>query len=213
MALFDMDGVFTHGDTMFELLRSQLVRSPLKIVRALPFLFRSAFGDRPTKTKANGRLMEIAVADLTQSQYTALVETTARRLAASKKFVQPDAVVEVKKHQANGKVLIITGSERRMARAYLTNLGLTDVDIESSELTFSGSGAKLTAHLIGPAKVKRLKELAIPFESLPFYTDSRADLPVARLTAHTTLVNPNAKTRDAFEREIPNLTVVRWEAK
>lgn len=198
---------------MFELLKSQLLRSPSKVLRALPYLMKSAFGDRPTKTRANGVLMEIAVASLTQEQYAALVEDAAKQLANNTRFVQPDAVAEVKKHQSTGTVLIITGSERQMARAYLNNLGLTDVEIESSELDFSGPNAKLTAHLIGPAKVARLEELGIPVASLPFYTDSRADLPVARLAAHTTLVNPNTKTRVAYEQEIPNLTVVNWPAK
>ena len=115
--MYDLDGVITRKDTFTALVVGQLMRSPLRLLRALPVLVNMLRGKKP---EASRRIAEIALAGMTDTDYTALATQLGRKIAADTKWMRFSAVQRIRhQHESGAPIIIATATERRLAEALL----------------------------------------------------------------------------------------------
>lgn len=206
--VFDLDGVLARRDTMAELIRRQLTSNPARAVIAiLPAaawtVLRKSPGFRVLMSRVLGR---IALSGLSDEQYCDLAGRTGCALGADPAWLIADGIAALRGHLSAGDdVVVTTGSEERLSRAFLSAAGLPDVALIATHLRF-GRLAHYANHNLGPRKVPNLQGRVVDL----FYTDSALDLDVARVATRTILVNPNARLERQFRSEVADLSVARW---
>lgn len=210
--VFDLDGVLTTHDTMGHFGRSRLGRKPARLAVAIPFLLLTRVHALPAVSAwAAGVVTRITLGAMPHADYVAEADAVGSALATVPGFVMADGVAALRAHvDAGDTVVICTGSEVSLIRGFLRELDLGDVTLYSSEFAHDGRRVVMVRHNVGRVKVETLASLGLPIAEAIFYTDSVADLPLARVAAHTHLINPDGRTRRAFERQVPSLTVHAW---
>jgi phosphatidylglycerophosphatase C len=227
--VFDLDGVIASHDTMAVLVRRQLLSSPRRAIAGLfPALGWSLLRGVPAlRVRFSRMLGRVALARLTSEQYRRLAQGIGVELGADPAWTIPQGLAAVRRHLAAGDdVVVTTGTEFLLARAFLDALGLDGVDLVATTARFDGDvggdgdddrdGASASRpgragydnHNLGAQKVNNLARREIDL----FYTDSDLDLPVAALAAHTILVNPDSRLVRLFSSRVASLEVVRWES-
>lgn len=207
--IFDLDGVIARHDTMAVIIQRRLTSHPGRALRgAIPAAAWLALRGVPAlRIRMSRALGRVALSGLTAEQYAALASAIGAELGRDPSWSFPAGVVAVSRHLAAGdEVVVTTGTEAILARAFLNAVGLPGVVLVATTLAFAGRSARYSDHNMGPRKVTNLDGRGGDI----FYTDSDLDLPLARLSAHTILVNPSNRLAKVFAREIPALTVERW---
>jgi len=212
VALFDLDGVLTTGDTMAELITARLLRQPLRLIVAIP-LFLAALMARPhgrLRPALNRGLVLLALRGLTDHDYSALAAQFGRELGARPRFRRDRAVREAAEAATRMRTVVVTASEHMLARAYLDAVGLSGCELLASSRSPGGGRVRLAQHNIGAAKVAAVRAAGIDPSECSLHTDSSSDLPLAEAVATVTLVNPSARTIRVIRDRVPQLEIVRW---
>lgn len=210
LVVFDLDGVIARSDTMAVLLQKQLLSHPLRaIAGAIPaagwYLLRGLPGMRARMSRALGRA---ALSGLDAKQYRKLATDVGVELGRDPKWTIAQGAAAIRSHLAAGDdVVVTTGTEEIVARAFLDTIGLGEVRMIATTLRFGGAIVHYENHNLGAQKVANLGATRMDL----FYTDSNMDLPLARLSEGTVLVNPSTRLARLFERRIASLEIVRWE--
>lgn len=207
--VFDLDGVIASHDTMAALIQRQLLSNPLRaIVGALPAIAWTFLRRFPgTRVRMSRALGSIALSGLTRERYVTLAAEVGRTLGTDPAWVIPSGLAAIRQHLDDGDVVVVTtGTEELLSRAFLDTLGLQRVMLVATTARFGRAFARYDNHNLGERKVANLDGRVIDL----FYTDSDLDLAVAKLSARTVLVNPDARLERVFRAEIADLTVVNW---
>ena len=116
LVIYDLDGVITLKDTFTALVIRRLVRSPLRLLRALPKAVTMVCG---RKEEASRKIAEIALAGMTDASYCALADQLGREIAADTRSIRPCAVQLIRRQHASGaRIVVATATERRLASRY-----------------------------------------------------------------------------------------------
>jgi len=116
--------------------------------------------------------------------------------------IYPQAASLLFAYQRQGtRIVMITGADEVVARAYGEALGISDVISNRLRL----DGAKITGLeeplCYGPGKValadKFLTGLDLTLNDTAFYSDSHADLPLLEAVGRPVVLNPNSQLREA----------------
>jgi phosphatidylglycerophosphatase C len=208
--VFDLDGVIARSDTMAVLIQGRLTSHPGRAIGgALPaaawFVLRGLPGARIRMSRALGR---VALSGLSVESYRALAVEVGTRLGRDPGWTIAGGLAAIRQHLNDGDdVVVTTGTEATLARAFLDTIGLAKVELVATILRFDGRSAHYENHNMGRNKVTNLDGRRIDL----FYTDSDLDLPLAKLSERTILVNPDAHLGRVFAGQVKNLTTVRWE--
>lgn len=207
--VFDLDGVIARNDTMAVLvtrrLRSSLRQSLLGIGPGVAWYALRGFG--PARVRLSRTLGGVALLGLTADEYAALAAETGTELGNDPSWTIAEGKAAITRHlDAGDSVVVTTGTEQILARAFLDAIGLPGVELIATTLRFEGDHPHYANHNLGAQKVHNLAGRPIDL----FYTDSDLDLPVAELAARTVLVNPDAAMEKRFRSHICALDVQRW---
>jgi phosphatidylglycerophosphatase C len=208
--VFDLDGVLARGDTMASLIQQRLFSHPLRAARgALPAAGWFLLHRFPAaRIRLSGALGRIALSGMTAAQYNELARGMGVRLGDDPGRRIAEGVAAITRHLRDGdEVVVTTGAEHTVARAFLDQVGLRDASLIATTIGFDRKGVRYENHNLGRRKAENLGQRSIDL----FYTDSDLDLPVALLSKQTILVNPDSRVTRLFRRHIANLTIVRWK--
>lgn len=208
--IFDLDGVIARRDTMAVIIQRQLTSHPSRaIAGALPALAWLLLRGLPTvRIRMSRALGRVALRGLTADQYGLLAGEIGTELGRDPGWSFAEGVAAVTRHLADGdEVVVTTGTEHLLARAFLDAVGLAGVDLVATTLRFRGRAVLYVNHNMGQQKVTNLGGRGGDV----FYTDSDLDLPLAKLSDRTYLVNPGARLARVFARRIAHLTIETWD--
>ena len=141
---------------------------------------------------------------------TAALTRLGREFAATPSWLYRDGIECARKHLDEGhRVIVVTASQRHLARALLDGVGLEHAELFASDLTRCLGGLELFPHNYGARKREALESAGIdrPWELM--YTDSVADLPTLRVTQQQVLVNPSRSARQRLTRLFPETLSTR----
>jgi phosphatidylglycerophosphatase C len=208
--LFDLDGVLLRGDAFTVLIRHALTRRPWRLIPAAVLLTtsRALPLDGPGRPAVNRVLVRLALRGIDEPRYEALAAQIGTKLAQSA-FRNDPLIEEVCRcREAGSRVLVVTATERRLARSYLDGVGLGGIELVASELTFPNDRpVGLSLYNIGPQKVCSLIGLEVDLGGCLFYTDSASDLPLMKRVAECVLVAPSRATQKAVRLAKPPITI------
>lgn len=210
LVVFDLDGVIASHDTMAALVRRQLLSNPIRaVVGALPAVAWTLLPAFPrARVRMSRTLGSIALSGLTRSRYVVLADGVGRRLGGDPAWVIAQGLAAIRHHvEVGDDVVVTTGTEATLSRAFLDALGLQGVRLIATTVHFGRVRAHYDNHNLGDRKAANLGAPKVDL----FYTDSDLDLAVARLSARTVLVNPDDRMERLFRTQVGDLTVVRWE--
>jgi len=208
--IFDLDGVIARHDTMAVIIQRRLTSHPGRAIRgAIPAATWLALRGIPRlRIRMSRALGGSALSGLTAGEYAALAAEIGTELGLSPGWSFAAGVDAVSRHIADGdEVIVTTGTEQLLARAFLDAVGLPGVTLVATTLEFDGRSVRYSNHNMGQQKVTNLGGRGGDV----FYTDSDIDLPLALLSARTFLVNPSARLVRVFQHQIANLTIETWE--
>jgi phosphatidylglycerophosphatase C len=208
--LFDLDGVLLRGDAFTVLIRHALKRRPWRLFPAAALLTASLAlpPGGPGRFGVNRALGRLALRGIDETRYHALAVRIGTELAQD--VFRHDSLIEeaCRCREAGSRVIVVTATERRLARSYLDAVGLGDIELVASELTFPDNRqASLDTYNIGPQKVCSLIGLDVDLANCLFYTDSATDLPLMKRVAECVLVAPKRATQRAVRLAKPPITI------
>jgi phosphatidylglycerophosphatase C len=158
----------------------------------------------PGRFGINRALVRLALRGTDETRYGALAVRIGTELAQS--AFRNDSLIEeaCRCREAGSRVIVLTATERRLARSYLDAVGLGGIELVASELTFPNNRpASLATYNIGPQKVCSLIGFDVDLASCLFYTDSATDLPLMKRVAKCVLVAPSSATERAVRLAKP----------
>lgn len=196
LVIYDLDGVITLKDTFTALVIRRLVRSPLRLLRALPKAVTMVCG---RKEEASRKIAEIALAGMTDASYCALADQLGREIAADTRWIRPCAVQLIRRQHASGaRIVVATATERRLAESLLAAAEVPYDLLSASLLDSTPSGLTVSDHRVGARKKDALLELNVPIPRAEFVTDSMTDLPTAKAASSVVLIGASKRTQRRF---------------
>lgn len=198
VVVYDLDGVITRKDTFTALIVTRLVRSPLRLLRAIPLIL---LGIRGWKAEFSQKITEIALAGMAGDKYEELAEQLGRKFGSEAKWIRAQTVEKMRKEYDSGhRIVIATATERRLAEALLAAAEVPYDQLSASLLVSTPAGLKIGDHRVGARKLAALLELDVPISRSQFVTDSTTDLPTAEAAGCVVLVGASKRTRRRFGR-------------
>ncbi|MCR8670103.1 haloacid dehalogenase-like hydrolase [Agrococcus sp. HG114] len=191
-AVLDLDGVLTTRDTFAALLTAAALRAPVAGARSAPELVRwlRAGHDVPRHAAASRDVARSLLRGMTEPQYEALAAAVGARLgavAARRSMLEVAAGLR----RAGAHVVVATGSEHRLAAAFLAAAGVEHDLLLASTLRWTPTGPEFDRHIRGEGKLSALREAGVDIERRRFWTDSFDDFPTAAAAASVVLVAPS----------------------
>jgi phosphatidylglycerophosphatase C len=189
VALFDLDGVLVRGDSFAMFMHRAgavrwrratgfaglLVAAPLALFRA-------------QRSRAIRVVVRAALVGMSTEELHRRTAAFGKALAEDPRRVLRDGVAAVRGHLAAGeRVIVVTASEEKLARAFLDALGLDQVELVASQ-------ARPTVHNRGAAKVRQLAARGVGSRWQVAYSDSLTDLPMLLGARRAVLVNASPRT-------------------
>jgi phosphatidylglycerophosphatase C len=133
-----------------------------------------------------------ATVGMPEETYTLLARRFARRHAPGRAIAA--SVARLREHQAEGhRIVVVTGSEERLAREICAALGLADVEVVGSTLVRRRGALAADVHCYGPRKLVRLAEAGHESPFVCAYTDSSTDLPLLLAAVGRFVVEPKPR--------------------
>ncbi|QMU97235.1 haloacid dehalogenase-like hydrolase [Microbacterium esteraromaticum] len=212
---FDLDGVLSRSDTMAAVVSARLrsrpwLACPIAILAAVAALAPAHGRLRP---RCNRAIVHIALAGLQEHEYRHLVRSVARRLASRPGNTSPWIIEALRRAHRDGSAIVTTATERHLATEYLRLIGIEGLPIQASEFRFQRQGPRFARHNVGDAKSTALRASRAQAGLERLYTDSASDLPLARLSTSTVLVEPSRRSLRAFEGSGLSFMTARWTAR
>ncbi|HTQ37074.1 MAG TPA: HAD family hydrolase [Steroidobacteraceae bacterium] len=214
LALFDLDGTLTRGDTFRQFVPRLLARHPARWPRAL--LLPPPVLAYALRLIGRGALKGAVLRRLFRGLPRATVEGYARRYAAAVVPAQmyPEAVAVLRAHLAAGDHVVVMSASPDL---YVPEIGrLLDVhEIHCTRIRWRGE--RLDGDLDGPnlrdhQKALMLAALRAAHPGLPViaYGNSAADLEHMALCEEGVYVNGSARMRRRLAALHPQIRVVQW---
>lgn len=198
-AVLDLDGVLSTRDTFATLLVEAARRSPLLGLRSTPELVRwlRAGHDVPRHAVASREVARGLLRGMTEAQYDRLAHDVGTRMG---RVAARRAMVEVARdlRRAGAHVAVATGSEQRLATAFLAAAGIEHDLLLASTLRWTQDGPVFDRHIRGASKLAAIREAGIDIERRRFWTDSFDDHPTAEAAASVVLVAPSRHSAARF---------------
>jgi phosphatidylglycerophosphatase C len=200
VAVFDLDGTLTFGDTLRQFLTDFLRRHPRRCLGLwrLPFaVLGYAAADRD-----RGRLKSRVIRMVMRGESRAVIDTCAESFASTlvqRRRLRPAALAVLETHRAAGDHLVLLSASPDL---YVPRIGraLGFERTLCTELEWRGErldGALRTANRRGAEKLRCLEWLRTQYPGLPIaaYGNSASDLDHMRHADKALLVNANAAAR------------------
>lgn len=200
--VFDLDGVLSRADTMAAVVFQRLRRKPwlLLPVAGLAMVAAIAGARRDVRPRCNRAIVHIVLRGVTRSEYEALAQYVARRLATRAGNVDDDVLRAVREAYARGDALVSTATEEFLASRYLQELGVGAMPLHASRFTFDATGPRFSRHNEGGLKTAAFRSAVTDGTIDLLWTDSESDLPLALISDMTVLVSPSRRALGAFSR-------------
>lgn len=199
--LFDFDGVITVDDSFSRLMRARYegVGRKLLLLPALPWLLLVwPFSWR----LAVRTLVHVGLLGVGEQRYREAARAFASSLVRRPRQFQRDALLALRRHQAEGdRVIVVTGCEHTLARSLLDELGLPEVELVASELVPRWPGMRVKRHNVGPRKLQSLAEVGVTAWQRA-YGDSALDIAMLKAADEPVLVNASPKLCKQVERAL-----------
>ena len=199
--LFDLDGVITVDDTFARFMRERYagMARKLALLPALPWLALV----RPFSWRLAARtLVHVGLLGIGERRYGELARDFASRLVRRPRQFQRDALLALRRHQAQGdRVIVVTGCEHTIARGLLDELGLPEIELLASQLVPRWQGMRVKRHNVGRRKLQSLTEAGISAWQRA-YGDSVLDIPMLQAAAEPVLVNASPKLCKQVEKAL-----------
>jgi phosphatidylglycerophosphatase C len=213
--LFDLDGVLTRRDTFGTLVRRRLLRTPWKLLLALPALAVHPVTTRHPELRGavNRYLVRVALLTAHPQDVRDEASTLGREFAARPQWLLRDGIARAQKHVARGdQVVVATATEATLARALLDHVGLQDACLFASELQPARLGLRLDPHNYGARKLTSLRAAGTPEPWSLMYSDSLADLPVLLQADEAVVIGAPGALRRRLRRHAreDHLTFESW---
>ena len=198
-AVLDLDGVLSTRDTFATLLVEAARQAPVRGLRSSRELVRwvRAGHDLPRHAAASREVAAAILRGTREDEYDALalrVGTRLGRTAARATMV----AVAAELRASGAHVVVATGSEERVAAAFLAAAGVEHDLLLASTLRWTSAGPVFDRHIRGPGKLAALRDAGIDVERRRFWTDSFDDASTAEAAASTVLVAPSRRSAAAF---------------
>ena len=149
VVVYDLDGVITRKDTFTALIVTRLVRSPLRLLRAIPLIL---LGIRGWKAEFSQKITEIALAGMAGDKYEELAEQLGRKFGSEAKWIRAQTVEKMRKEYDSGhRIVIATATERRLAEALLAAAEVPYDQLSASLLVSTPAGLKIGDHRVARA--------------------------------------------------------------
>ncbi|WP_067540880.1 HAD-IB family phosphatase [Nocardia crassostreae] len=191
VVIFDLDGTLVRGDSFSRFLTELLAQRPLRGVLSSLLAVPLLVSPRRRRRAANLWLWA-ATAGISDARYQQLVESYVDRHyhPHSGRPIE-SALQRLREHRRAGHtVVIVTGSEQRLAQQICHRLDFPDIDVVGTTLIRHRGALTLSAHCYGPAKLARLRASGYTGPIAYVYTDSSADLPLLTAATARVLVEP-----------------------
>ncbi|MDO9378360.1 MAG: haloacid dehalogenase-like hydrolase [Nocardioidaceae bacterium] len=213
-ALFDLDGVLTHRDTMTRYVSQVLFRDWWRVPASIPGLIGIGLTRRsPALRRIPAKaLVQVAMFGADRERVVARLHQVGQEFASHREWITVQAVAEARRRLSDGeRVVVTTASAEPLARALLDGVGLAEAELVGSGLSSVGPFLGLGPHNYHEGKLAGLLAAGIRPPYVVVHTDSLADLPLMRASDHTVLVNPGAFAVARAEAELGDrVTVARW---
>lgn len=213
VVLFDLDGVLASRDTFATFVLRRFRRRPLKMLLALPVLpLLVATRRRPRLHGAiNRHLVRVALLGDEVQEVRAEAAELGGEFARTATWILRPGVEQALNHLSRGdRVVVVTATERGLARSLLDGIGLTEVELVASELAQGRSGPRLQPHNYAGEKRRRLLAAGIaePWEIV--YSDSLSDEPLLIAARRRVLVNPSRTLLTRAQRRMSSVETATW---
>lgn len=197
--VLDLDGVLSTRDTFAALLVAAARRRPLTALRSAPELTRwlRAGHNVGRHAAASRDVARSLLRGMPEATYDALANEVGKRLGSS---AARASMVEVATRCRRGgaHIVVATGSEHRLAAAFLAAAGVEHDLLLASTLRWTPTGPVVDRHIRGKSKLTTLRAAGIDVEQRRFWTDSYDDYPTARAAASVVLVAPSRRSAAAY---------------
>lgn len=188
VALFDLDGVLVKGDSFALFMRHagavgwRRATGFAGVLMAAPLVLFPGQRSRAIRVVVRAALLGMSTEEL--HRRTAAFGTA---LAYDPRRVLRGGLATAREHLAAGdRVIVVTASEEKLARAFLDALGLDKVELVASQ-------ARPTVHNRGAAKIRQLAARGVRPPWQVAYTDSLTDLPMLLGARRAVLVNASPR--------------------
>lgn len=197
--VLDLDGVLSTRDTFAALLVAAARRRPLTALQSAPDVVRwlRAGHDVKRHAAASREVARSLLRGMPEATYDALALEVGSRLGSS---AARASMVEVatRCRREGAHIVVATGSEHRLAAAFLAAAGVEHDLLLASTLRWTPTGPVFDRHIRGEGKLTMLRDAAIDIERRRFWTDSYDDFPTAHAAASVALVAPSRHSAAAY---------------
>src|SRR5579863_3522207 len=200
VALFDLDGTLTFGDTLRQFLASFLRRHPRRCLGLwrLPFALLAFAGGNRDRGRLKSRVIRMIMRGASRTIIDSCADSFVSTLGARRRL-RPAALAVLETHRASGDHLVLLSASPDI---YVPRIGrvlgfertlCTEVEWRGERL----DGALRTANRRGAEKLRCLEWLRAQYPGLPIvaYGNSASDLDHMRHADKALLVNANAAAR------------------
>ena len=200
VAVFDLDGTITRGDTYLAFLFHVLLRRPQRVAQfgTLALAVGKFKLGRLSRDKLKSCFLTAIVGGSRRGEVTRYVDSfLLRRLG---RMIKPAAVARIDWHRAQGHYLILASASVDLYVPRLGTLLRFDKTIctQTAWLNDRLTGVLDGMNLRGEAKLAALRKMlgnADPPPKVFAYSDHHSDLPLLQFADHAIAVDPNDKLR------------------
>jgi phosphatidylglycerophosphatase C len=214
LALFDLDGTLTRGDTYRWFVARLLLRHPARWPRALllPAPLCAFLLGRMDRGELKGAILRLLFAGLPRAQVTGFAEQFAAQVTPARMF--PAAVDALRGHLDAGDHVVLLSASPDL---YVPAIGLALGVHETRCTPIRWAEDLLDGRLAGPnhrgaGKARVLGELRAAHPGLPViaYGNSTPDLEHMRLCEESVFVNASAAQAGRLAAQFPAMRLVQW---
>jgi phosphatidylglycerophosphatase C len=214
LAVFDLDGTLTRGDTFRLFLPWYLGRRPGRLARCWRLPLDAALYEAGLRDNAwlKTRALAAVLGGLGEDRVAAPADEFVARVMAT--GMRPGALAALGAHQRAGdRTLLLSANFDILARRFAARLGIAETLSTIAERDVGGryTGRLAGANCYGVEKRRRIEDwlgAARAGLHIVAYADHRSDLPLMRWADRAVLVNPSPGTLRAA-RGLP-VEVVAW---
>jgi phosphatidylglycerophosphatase C len=214
LALFDLDGTLTRGDTYRWFVAQLLLRHPARWPRALllPFPLLACALRRIDRGELKGAILRLLFAGLSRAHITRFAQQFAARVTPARMF--PAAVAALQGHLKEGDHVVLLSASPDL---FVPEIGRLLGVHETRCTPIRWQQDHLDGRLAGPnhrdaEKARVLAGLRTAHPGLPViaYGNSTPDLDHMRLCEQAVFVNAPPALAGRLAAEFPAMQLVRW---
>jgi phosphatidylglycerophosphatase C len=206
VVLFDMDGVLVNGDSFALFMRRVGAVGWRRLTGFVGVLAAAPLAPFPKqRSRAIRLVVRAGLLGLSTEELRRRADAFGKALAREPGRVRHDGLAAAREHLACGdRVIVVTASEETLARAYLNELGLGEVELVASQV-------HKHVHNRGAVKVSQLAARGVSPPWQVAYSDSLTDLPMLRGARRAVLVNASQRTLAKARTSLGDrLVAVMW---